>query len=60
MENNGDKFASKKGLIIGGQDTCHGDSGGPLWVEEGGKQTAALSFPESELAGARLSYATNK
>ena len=63
VKNSGNKlksFAAKKGLIIGGKDTCQGDSGGPLWVEDGGKQTAALSVPESEVAGARLSYAINK
>ena len=40
MKNSGNKlktFAAKKGLIIGGQDTCQGDMGEPLWVEEDGR-----------------------
>ena len=46
LGNSGNKlkdFAAKKGLIIGGQQTCHEDSGGPLWVEEGGKVNSVMS-----------------
>ena len=46
VENSGNKlkdFVAEKGVIIGGEDTCKGDSGGPLWVEEGGKVNSVMS-----------------